>query len=220
MKTLYVYFLISLYLFCNLAHSQNNNKSPQLKHTDGYIDYYDFPAISKNGGLVALIKKEYSCCVETDVVLEIYVTKTNKLQTSILLYASPDLGNFKNFSKEIQKKNIEKANRYLSKQKYISLKLIRDFEQKNKSNSDKIHLEIPYKGNRLKSQSFTLPMFSLSSFCCTGEYDSTTPCNRKGTINNLWLDENLRYLIVESGVHHAADGCDSGPEFLIVWLFK
>jgi hypothetical protein len=191
--------------------------TPKIFLNDEKIEWENFPACSKDGKIILLIHSEYSCCILTQVELQILQATTSSVLQKILLIPEESTSDFPTLQKKMI---IAYVDSILRKQNYDPLIPLDTFTVEKNDLNSKNNVNFTWKNVKLKSNDFELPEMQQQGYCCSGIQDDINPCSHQANIYKIWINAERQFLLIEYGLLHPADGCDVGPEYLIVTIHK
>lgn len=203
------------FYFFKVSYSQENDyKTPIITLIENYIDYSDFPGISKDGNYIINVHSDYSCCISTETKIELRNVKTEKIESEIMICPS-ETDEF-SFTEAELKTKYKAINTLLAAHKFQSMPELCDYSYEQKG-QNKAVLTFVLAEKKYISEAFELPIFSSAPYCC-GFVNDSVPCMVNTKVHKVWYDLNLKVLFVSYGVVHQVDGCDIGPFYKILGL--
>ncbi|MBU0490071.1 MAG: hypothetical protein KKD31_19195 [Bacteroidetes bacterium] len=213
---------VMLMVFCAsntlVAQEYKNSDSlyqPSLYLEDEIISYENFPAASDDGTRILIIDQQYSCCVSHDIVFHVFDPKRDALSNEIVLI--PGELNEEEIPSAEKEKNVATIRAFLLTYKCRSMAPIDSFEVVGNESSKMKQVQVIISNTLLRSIEFTLPDCDAASYCC-GDDESPIPCTLTNEVQNVWLDSNQRFILIEYGVVSARDGCDYGPHYRVILI--
>ncbi|MBW1298160.1 hypothetical protein [Aquimarina litoralis] len=187
-----------------------------------FVDFYgdnlvldNFPAISEDGSHYLIEYSQYSCCISTEEKLQKISTKNGEVLDEIILYPGEEATEF--IVKDLETA-YKKVSKLLKSNNYSTLKKIPKFNHVNDS-SNGFSLSFTFINEMYTSEQINLPRILSHGFCCGGE-DLRENCLLYQSIIAVWFSKEHNFLLIESGINQAANGCDQGPFYQIVSVIK
>jgi hypothetical protein len=186
---------------------------PNVSLVNGRVSTENFPACSDDGSVVLLISSSFRCCAGPPEEVQVIDTKRSSLLQSIVL--SPG-ENDPPFSEKENATIFGRIKAILQKRSCHSMIAAESFTVTQGSSPAKNRLAVKTDTATLKSKEFELSVVPQSGFCCTGDHSDTATCEAFFQVTKVWTDAHHRFLLVESGERSERDGCEQGPEYLVV----
>ncbi|WP_298539679.1 hypothetical protein [uncultured Aquimarina sp.] len=208
-KSLLLLFLLAI---GQLSIAQEETLRPSLNFYDDNLALNNFPAISEDRSHYLILYNEYSCCIETEEVLQKISTKNGRILNEIVIYPGSEATQF---TAEQQKGIYDKVLKLLKSSNYTTLKRIPTYNHMYDDDKNTF-LAFEIKKETFKSEKIDLPRLGAHGFCCNGGTDLNENCLLYQSIINAWFSKEHNFLLIESGIHHGMNGCDQGPFYKVI----
>ncbi len=174
-------------------------------------DISNIPATSYNGEYVILKFQNSSCCYSYGEFLCLY--KENKEIERIQISPEEAI----EWTDTIIDSMKIKIKYLIESRDYYKMTSIHKYKIKTIEKNSVV--ELSTNDMSYESQSFKINSITLDSYCCSGELNNENhPCKIFPDIVNVWIDFRKKMILIEYGITHGANGCDSGPFFKTIAL--
>ncbi len=198
--------------------------SPRVSEVDPCA-MSELPAISPSGRRVAYVSCSTDLSDALDARFVVMDTRDGSTLSTILLAMRPTGGEGGTPAESIRRR-VARVNRALATGGFRAMVEV-DGRVDPGSEGHAAGLVVTFDGERERLEArdadgatrgaLSLSETPMNPYCCGREVDDTTPCSLPPEVRRAWVDAGGRLVLAEIiGGSHAPDGCEAGPDFVLL----